>query len=284
MEVLSQIENVVGPRGLVTGAAMRDRSPSIGSPHAEMAAPALVRPRTTEEVAAIMKICHAAGQSVITHGGLTGLVNGIAAGPDDLILSLERMNRVEEIDNAAGTMTVQAGLTLQQAQEAADSEEMLFPLDLGARGSATIGGNIATNAGGNRVLRYGMMRDMVLGLEVVLADGRIMSSMNKIIKDNAGYNLKQLFIGSEGTLGIVTRAVLRLRPQPRSQQTAFVAAENFHALPELLNFLNQALGGSVTAFEAMWQNFYSLITVGSGRQPPVPTTFPFYALIEALGR
>jgi len=144
---------------------------------------------------------------------MTGLVEGAVASETEIVLSLERMNEIEELDEIDRTILVQAGVPLQSVQEHAQSVGLMFPLDLGARGSATIGGNIATNAGGNSVIRYGMMRDQVLGIEAVLADGTVISSLNKMIKNNAGYDLKQLFIGSEGTLGIVTRAVLRLRPE-----------------------------------------------------------------------
>jgi FAD/FMN-containing dehydrogenase len=283
MTLLDDIVAVVGERGVLTGADVSGRSAGWARPHETIDALAIVRPASTEEASKVLALCNAAGQSVVTHGGLTGLVRGGDSSTDDIVLSLERMTAVEEVDADAGTMTVQAGVTLQTAQEAADAAGFVLPLDLGGRGSATIGGNIATNAGGNRVVRYGMTREMVLGLEVVLADGQVMSSLNKVIKDNAGYNLKQLFIGSEGTLGLVTRAVLRLRPKPNSQQTAIVAVSEFSAMPRLLNDLNRRLGGAVTAFEAMWSDFYELITVGAGRTPPVATDYPFYVLVEAMG-
>ena len=155
------------------------------------------------------------------------------------------------------TMTVQAGVILQTVQEQADAAGLMFPLDLGGRGTATIGGNISTNAGGNRVIRYGMARDMVLGLEAVLADGTVVSSMNRMIKNNAGYDLKQLFIGSEGSLGVVTRAVLRLREKPRSTETLFVAVDEFAKLGKFLKSMDASLGGTLSAFEVMWNNFYS---------------------------
>jgi FAD/FMN-containing dehydrogenase len=194
------------------------------------------------------------------------------------------MNKIEEIDVASRTMTVQAGVPLQVVQEAAEAEGMLFPLDIGARGSATIGGNVATNAGGNRVIRYGMMRDQILGMEVVLANGTVLSSMNKIIKNNTGYDLKQLFIGSEGTLGIVTRLVLRLRPEPRSQNMAFLATSTFDEVTTLLNRLDSGLGGSLSTFEVLWSDYYELVTKPpAAGQPPVAHGYGFYILVEALG-
>ena len=184
----------------------------------------LIRPRNTQQVSITLRICNDFQQSVVTHGGLTGLVESAITTNDDVVLSMVLMNEIEAVHPLERTMTVQAGCTLQTIQEAADSQGLMFPLDLGSRGSCTIGGNIATNAGGNRVIRYGMTRDMILGLEAVLADGTVVSSMNLMIKNNAGYDLKQYFIGSEGTLGVVTRAVLRCREQVTDRPTFIVGA------------------------------------------------------------
>ena len=160
----------------------------------------------------------------------------------------------------------------------------MLPLDLGARGSATVGGNVSTNAGGNRVIRYGMMRDMVLGLEAVLADGTIVSSLGKMIKNNAGYDLKQLFIGSEGSLGIVTRVVLRLRQLPKSQNTAFVALDSFENVTSFLSAIDGKLGGTLSAFEVMWKDFYELVTKAPAEnKPPISHDYPYYILVESLG-
>jgi len=193
------------------------------------------------------------------------------------------MREIEEIDPASSTITVQTGVTLQTVQEAADEAGFFFPLDLGGRGSATLGGNISTNAGGNRVVRYGMARDMVLGMEAVQADGTVLSALGKIIKDNAGYNLKHMFIGSEGTLGVVTRLVLRLRPKPASQQTAFLAVDEFANLPKLLNFCNSRSGGGLSAFEVMWQNYFQLVTSRPGAAQPLSDEYPYYVLMEVMG-
>jgi FAD/FMN-containing dehydrogenase len=174
---------------------------------------------------------------------------------------------------------------LQTVQEAAEAEGLLMPLDLGGRGSATIGGNIATNAGGMRVLRWGMMRDMVIGLEVVLADGSIVSSLTKALKDNAGYPWKQIFVGSEGTLGVVTRAVLRLRPAPTTAQTAVVALSGFEAAAQFLRDLQARLSGRLSTFELMWPDFYERVSEAQlpKRPRPLPCGAPMYVLIEALG-
>jgi FAD/FMN-containing dehydrogenase len=183
----------------------------------------------------------------VTHGGLTGLVHGADAGPAEVILSLERMRNIEDIDPVQRTATVQAGVALQALQEAVEQHGLAFPLDLGARGTATLGGNAATNAGGNRVIRYGMTRDMVLGLEAVLADGTVASSLNRLIKNNAGYDLKQMFIGSEGTLGVITRLVLRLREKPTTANMAFVGLESFDKVARFLKHMDRALGGTLSA-------------------------------------
>jgi FAD/FMN-containing dehydrogenase len=243
-----------------------------------------VRPANTDEVAAVMKLCHAAGQVVIPVGGNTGLVEGATAGEDDILLSLERMNAIESLDETGCTMTVQSGVPLHTVQERAADADLMFPVDFGARGSAQIGGAISTNAGGNAVIRYGMMREQVLGLEAVLADGTVVSSMNRLLKNNAGYDLKQLFIGTEGTLGIITRAVLRLRPALRSRNTAFVAVDDYTHVPSLLKSLGSSLGGSLTAFEVLWEDFYNTVVVERDQHaPPVEAGHPWYVLIEARG-
>jgi FAD/FMN-containing dehydrogenase len=245
---------------------------------------ALVRPRTTAEVAAVMRLCHERRVPVVPQGGLTGLAGGATPVDQCVVLSLERMSGVEELDEAAATMTVLAGTPLQVVQETAQAAGLFFALDLGARGSCQIGGNVATNAGGNRVIRYGMTRDLVLGLEVVLADGTILTSLNKLIKNNAGFDLRQMFVGSEGTLGIITRVVLRLHPQPRSQCTAFCAVAGYDQVVALLRHARQWLGSTLSAFEVMWPDFYDLMTAaGTGIAPPVPAGAGAYVLIESLG-
>ena len=277
-ELIQSLQNQLGEKGVLTGDGLAEKLIPHGFPSA------LLRPQSTAEVSQALKLCHETGQSVIPYGGLTGLVEATASDQSEIAISLERMNQIEEIDIESRTMTVQAGVPLQVVQEAADKADMLFPLDIGARGSATIGGNVSTNAGGNRVIRYGMMRDQILGMEVVLADGRVISSMNKIIKNNTGYDLKQLFIGAEGTLGIVTRIVLRLRPKPKSQQMAFLAVNTFTEVTRVLNLLDGSLGGSLSAFEVLWKDYYQLVTSAPAEgKPPLAHGYPYYILVEALG-
>jgi FAD/FMN-containing dehydrogenase len=280
--LLADLRAVVGEQGLLTGERVRESaSPAHGHP---AQAGALVRPRSTQEVSRVLRLCHARHQPVVPLGGRTGLVDGTVTVPSDLILSIELMNRIERIDGPGRSMRVEAGAILQRVQEEAERNDLMFPLDLGARGSCTIGGNIATNAGGVRVVRYGMTRNLVLGLEVVLADGTVLCSLNRMLKNNAGYDLKQLFIGSEGTLGVITRADLRLVARPRSVGTAFVACRDFGALVQLLSQLDARLGGQLSAFEALWPEFYRITTSErTGNTASLPYGHGMYGLIETLG-
>lgn len=282
-DIITSLIELMGEDTVMTGEEVSNRQAGFFM-RSTINAKAIVRPRTTEDVSKVMKFCHDNGQTVIAHGGLTGLVMSAVTSPDDVVVSLERMNEIEEINAIDRTVVAQTGVVLQTLQEEVEKHDLMYPLDLGARGSCTIGGNISTNAGGNRVIRYGMTRDMVLGLEAVLADGTIVSSMNQMIKNNAGYDLKQLFIGSEGSLGIVTRAVLRLREAPRDRSTLLVAVDEFEKLPKLLRYLDLNLGGTLSAFELMWNNYYRLVTTEPAQNsPPMPQDYPFYVLVEAIG-
>lgn len=282
-KVVCELIAALGEKQVLLGDQVHGRSAGIWRADT-IQAKALLRPRSTEQVSAAMTICNRHGQSLIAHGGLTGLVESAITSEDDIALSLEGMDKIEEINTTDRTMLVQSGVVLQKIQEAADDAGMLFPLDLGGRGSCTIGGNIATNAGGNRVVRYGMTRDMVLGLEAVLADGTVLSNLSGMIKNNAGYDLKQMFIGSEGSLGVVTRAVLRLREKPKSEVTAFVATDEFSKLERLLKHMDSGLSGRLSAFEVMWNNFYKIVTTPPAKQtPPLSQDYPYYVLIELLG-
>ncbi len=274
---------LLGGDGVLLGTTVQARATSWIDP-APLAALALVRPRTTAEVAAVLRLCHAAQQPVVAYGGGTNLVDATHTTPHDLVLSLERMAGVVAVDVQNQTMTVQAGAPLQRVQEAAAAHGLFFPLDLAARGSATVGGCIAMNAGGVRVLRYGMMRDLVLGLEAVLADGTVLTALNAMLKNNAGYDLKQLFIGSEGTMGVVTQAVLRLFPAPRTHATALLAMDEFAQVAALLPLLQRDLGGALASFEVMWNDYYRLTTTPPApSKPPLAQEYGFYVLVEALG-
>lgn len=259
---------------------------SVVPPHRPLA---VIRPRSTAEVATALRICHGHGQRVVTQGGRTGVSGGAVPGEGDIALSLDRMSGIESIDQAAATMTVLAGTPLELVQNAAEEAGLFCPLDLGARGSAAIGGNIATNAGGNRVVRYGMTRAMVLGLEVVLADGTVLEMLNTMLKNNAGFDLKQLFIGSEGQLGVITRAVLKLEPPPVSTATAYCGLEGFAAAITFLRRARSELSGLLSSFEIMWPAYYDLI-IGTpekagapGIRAPLAGRHGMYVLIEAQG-
>jgi FAD/FMN-containing dehydrogenase len=283
-DVLAAIGRIVGPAGLIDGDRTA-RNAADASVLPAMAPVAVVRPADTGELAAVLRTCRDHGASVTVQGGLTGLCGGAIPGPGDLALSLERMTGVIEVDRRAMTLTAWAGTPVQAAQEAAAAEGLMFPIDLGARGSATLGGIVATNAGGNRVLRYGMTRAAVLGLEAVLADGTVLSSLGKMLKNNAGFDLKQLFVGSEGLLGVVTRVVFALQPLPTWTGLALAGVADFDAAADLLALARQRLGPGLSAFEVMWPDYWRMVTENvAGRRDPFAGTHGLYVLIEAQGR
>ncbi|MGY2171952.1 FAD-binding oxidoreductase [Pseudomonas gingeri] len=245
---------------------------------------AVVHPASTEEVAALVRVCAHHGAPLVVQGGNTGLMG--AATPDDsgrsVLVRLDRMNRIRQIDTDNDTFTVEAGCILQNLQDAARQAGRLFPLSLGAEGSCTIGGNLGTNAGGTGVLRYGNTRELTLGLEVVTADGEIWNGLRGLRKDNTGYDLRDLFVGSEGTLGIITAATLKLFPLPRAQSTALLA---FDSLEQAVGFLSHARGGfgaDLTAFELMSAACLVLLReqFPDGPQPFAGAAQPWYALLE----
>lgn len=281
LHTLARLREALGDTGVLTGEAISPRHFSDWTGHAPTRPAALLLPRDTAEVAAALRICHDAGQTVVPQGGMTGLAGGAVPAGDDIALSLDRLKGIEEIDLAAATVTVRAGTTLQDIQHAVTDAGYLFPLDLGARGSCQIGGNIATNAGGNAVIRYGMTRDLVLGLEVVLADGRVLDLMNKMIKNNCGYDLKQCFIGSEGTLGVITRAVLKIAPQPPATTTLLCALPDYASAVALLRRV-QRDAGTPQAYELMWQDFFRMgVSWLENPVSPLPDHHPLYVLLES---
>lgn len=283
MSLLAEIESIVGANGLLQGDAVAAR-PNDNMGHGSCPAAAIVRPANTEQLAAVMRLCHQHSQSVVPMGGLTGLVNGTQCEPGQIGISTERMRTIENIDELAGTMTVQAGVVLETAQNAASEHGWQLAMDWGARGSAQIGGALATNAGGNSVVRSGMAREQVLGLEVVMADGTVISSMNEMLKNNTGYDLKQLFIGSEGTLGIITRAVLRLRPACNAVQTAMIAVDDFANVGKILRRLGSAFEGKLSSFELMWQGMTDLLIKETGRhQNLFDADHGYTILVESSG-
>jgi FAD/FMN-containing dehydrogenase len=289
MTVIEALVAALGEGVVAFDAESRDRQSRDLSTVPAARPLAVLRPRTTAEVATALGICHAHGQGVVPQGGRTGVSGGAVPRPADIVLCLDRLSGIEAIDTAAATMTVLAGTPLETVQGAARDAGFLCPLDLGARGTCAIGGNIATNAGGNRVVRYGMTRQMVLGLEVVLADGTVLDMLNTMIKNNAGPDLKQLFIGSEGSLGVITRAVLKLEPLPVSSATAFCGLAGLDAAIAFLGRARSGLSGLLSSFEIMWPGYYDLIIgtpAGSGAtgvRPPLEGRHGMYILIEAQG-
>ena len=247
------------------------------------AALAVVRPGSTQEVAAILRLCHDSGTALVPQGGNTGLVGGQV--PDGsghaILLSLTRMDRLREVDLASNTMIVEAGMTLARVQEEAEKADRLFPLSLASEGSCTIGGNLATNAGGTAVLAYGNARELVQGLEVVLADGRVLSNLSKLKKDNTGYDLKHLFMGSEGTLGIITAAVVKLFPRPRSVETAFVGLKSTAAALDLLMLTQKLAGQDVKTFELMPRiGIDFALKHGANTRDPLIAPHDWYVMME----
>ncbi len=243
----------------------------------------VVKPATTAEVAAVVALCAGEGVPMVPQGGNTGLVGGAtpAGAGEEVVINLSRMNRVRAVDPVNNTLTAEAGCLLVQAQLAAEAAERLFPLSLAAEGSCEIGGNLSTNAGGVAVLRYGNMRELTLGLEVVLPDGRVWDGLRGLRKDNTGYDLKQLFIGAEGTLGIITAAVLKLYPRPRAGATAWVAVRDPAAAVRLLDRLRAACGERVTGFELVGRPALELVLKHiPGARDPLPLAAPWYVLAE----
>ena len=241
----------------------------------------LLRPGSVGEVQAILKLANETKTPLVPQGGNTGLVGGQIPFDGELILSLTRLDRIREVDPASNAMTCEAGVVLAKAQEAAVAVDRLFPLSLGAEGSCTIGGNLSTNAGGTGAVAYGIARDLVLGLEVVLADGRIMNLLSKLKKNNTGYDLRHIFVGAEGTLGIITAAVVKLFPRPRAVETAFIAVPSPAAAVKLLNLAQARVGGTVTSFELIIRDVVEFaIKHAHGVRDPLTKRHLWYVLME----
>jgi len=243
--------------------------------------PVVLRPGSVAEVADILKLANETSTPVVPQGGNTGLVGGQIAQHGEIVLSLNRLDRIREVDPVSNTMTCEAGVTLQRAREAAEQVDRLYPQLLPSEGTCTIGGNLSTNAGGTAALAHGIARSHALGIEVVLADGRVLHNLNKLKKDNTGYDLKNLFIGAEGTLGVITAAVLRLVPRPRAVETAFVGVPSPEAALDLLGLATERTAGGVTSFELMLRLGIELVLRhGAGCRDPLPEKHPWYVLIE----
>ena len=280
---VAALEAIVGPRHALTDAALiaGRLSEPRGLYHGKTLA--LVRPGSTEEAAAVVAYCNAARIGVVPQGGNTGLVGGQTPDEsgDQIILSTERLKAVREIDPYANVMVCEAGVTLADAQAAALAQDRFFPLALAAEGTCTIGGNVSTNAGGVTVIAYGNTRDLVTGVEAVLADGRIVRALSKLRKDNTGYDVKDLFVGSEGTLGVVTAASLRLFPNPRARATAFVGLKTPEQALNLLKLAHDRLGAHIVSFELMGRMAHDITVKNGLARAPLHAPHPWYVLIEA---
>jgi FAD/FMN-containing dehydrogenase len=284
MSALDRLKEAVGAKGF-------SEDPAEIAPHLEEwrgkykgTTPLLLKPGSTAEVSAILRICHETGTPLVPQGGNTGLVGGQIPQHGEVLLSTKRLNRIRALDKSGMTMAVDAGVTLAQVQAAADAENFLFPLSLASEGSCTIGGNIATNAGGTHVLRYGMTRALVLGLEAVLANGTVLEMMRALHKDNSGYDLKQMFIGSEGTLGVITAATLKLFPKPDVAVTAFAAVPSPAAALALLGAMQARTGGMLSAFELIPRIGLEFVLCHiEGTRDPLAAPSSWYVLMEATG-
>lgn len=282
-ELIAELREIVGAPYVITDPADAEVYDHDVTGNYSGRSLAVVRPASTDEVSRVLATAHAAGVAIVPQGGNTGVTGGSHTGTegDRILLSLGRMNRIEAIDTTARTATVEAGVILQSLHDAADAEGLVFPLFFGARGSCMIGGNLSTNAGGSNVLRYGNTRALTLGLEVVLADGRVMNLMSALHKDNTGYDLKDLFIGAEGTLGVITRAIVKLFPRPRAYATALLAMDDLSPALDLLHRLQDRTGGAVEAFEFMPEHYgTAYLTQNADRRWPLAAPAPVNILLE----
>ncbi|MBS0532994.1 MAG: FAD-binding oxidoreductase [Proteobacteria bacterium] len=280
-DLLSRFAAIVGDKYAVTDP--NDLAPHLiegrGLYHGRSAM--MLKPGSTAEVAAILKLANETRTAIVPQGGNTGLVGGQIPFDGELILSLTRLDKIREIDVRSNTMTCEAGVVLQKAQDAAAANDRLFPLSLGSEGSCTIGGNLSSNAGGTGALAYGIARELMVGVEVVLADGRIMNLLRKLKKDNTGYDLRHLFVGAEGTLGVITAAVVKLFPRPRSVETAFLGVPSPEAAVKLLNLAQSQIAGTVTGFELIIREIVEFaLKHGHNVRDPLASKHPWYVLME----
>jgi FAD/FMN-containing dehydrogenase len=284
MTVLDRLKDAVGAQGFSEDQA--EIAPHLEEWRSKYKGhtPLLLKPATTAQVSTVLAVCHESGTRLVTQGGNTGLVGGQIPLNGEVLLSTKRLNRIRHLDESGMTLTVEAGVTLAEVQRAADDRSLLFPLSLASEGSCTIGGNIATNAGGTHVLRYGMTRALVLGLEVVLASGTVLEMLRSLPKDNSGYDLKQIFVGSEGTLGVITAASLKLFPKPDVAVTAFAAVVSPASALKLLGEMQHATAGQLSAFELIPRVALEFVIRHiDGTRDPLAQPSPWYVLMEVTG-
>jgi len=282
--IISLFETILDKSSILKGEDLKSRFYHIWKTDIPVESICLLLPKNTNQVSSILKICNNYNQEVIIHGGLTNLVGATKSSDNQVVISLEKMKNIIEIDENGKTVTCESGVIIEDIINAVKDKDLLLPLNFGARGSAQIGGAVSTNAGGLRVFKYGMTRNLVMGLEVVLPDGTIISSLKKLMKDNSGYDLKQFFIGSEGTLGIVTKVVLRLYQHPKTRYTALAVTNDYKKVLDLLKFMEDKISKNLTAFELLWNDTYKqMISNKTIYNKYLPDNYKYYVLIEFMG-
>src|SRR5262245_47097741 len=280
-ELIGRFATIVGEKYAITDPVEQEPYLIEGRGLYRGRTPLVLRPGSVDEVAAIVRLANETATPIVPQGGNTGLVGGQIPHDGEVVLSLKRLDRIREIDVVSDTMTCEAGVVLAKAQEAAAEADRLFPLSLGAEGSCTIGGNLSTNAGGTGALAYGVARDLVVGLEVVLADGRILNALSKLKKDNSGYDLKNLFVGAEGTLGVITAAALKLFPAPKTVETAFVGVPSPEAAVKLLSLVQERTNRAAVSFELICRLAMEFaLRHGQGVRDPLDQVHPWYVLLQ----
>jgi FAD/FMN-containing dehydrogenase len=280
-DLLARFAAIVGEKYAITDPALQEQYLREMRDLYHGHTPMVLRPGSVAEVSAILKLANETKTPIVPQGGNTGLVGGQVPHHGEIVLSLNRMDKIREVDATSNTITAEAGVSLGRVREAAANADRLYPLLLPSEGTCTVGGNLSTNAGGTTAVSWGVARAQALGLEVVLADGRVMHNLNKLKKDNTGYDLKNLFIGAEGTLGIITAATLRLIPRPRSVETAFAGVASPEAALELLGIANEHSGGNITSFELMFRmGIDAVLKYDSGSRDPLNDKHEWYVLIE----
>jgi len=282
--IINLFEEILDTSYILSGDELKSRFYHIWKTDISLESLCLLLPKSSEEISAIVKICNDNNQEIIVHGGLTNLVGSTISNRSQVVISLERMNKIIEIDEQGKTITCESGAIIEDIINAVKDKDLLLPLNFGARGSAQIGGAVSTNAGGLRVFKYGMTRNLVMGIEAILPDGTIISSLKKLMKDNSGYDLKQLFIGSEGTLGIVTKVVLRLYRLPKTRYTSLAITNNYQNVLDLLKIMEDKISSSLTGFELLWNETYKkMVDDKTLYNMYLPDNFKYYVFIEYMG-